>query len=161
METTILIGPDGKPVNPKATQLIESVFSQNAGKYVKVTAKEATSVKIKQYNYLYGICYPIISFGIRLTANVVLSIDDVDILMKKRFWYTESYTQNENKQWVMEKIPRSKRDMNRAQMSDFIQNCINFGIDELGVDIPQPPQKNKGNYENNVENTLDLIIHKL
>lgn len=160
MEITIEIGANGKPKNPKAMELIGSVFMQNTGKYVKIVAKEATSIKIKQYNYLYGVCYPIISFGIKLTANVVLSINDVDILMKKRFWYTESYTQNESKQWVIEKIPRSKRDMNRAQMTEYIQNCISFGIDELGVDIPQPPQKNKG-IENKVESTLDLIIHKL
>ena len=145
----------GKP-HPLISAMIKKYLEANEGRNLTIEIKDSSPTRLAQYGYLHGICYPILIMGFKITNDVVLSLEDVDTVMKLRFWFEEIL---EPLTGELTKIPKRKRDMNRSEMSEFIQRCIGFGSEYLGVEIPPPSEKKTGEIAEQMES--EYLIYSL
>lgn len=116
------------PDNSK--ELIRRELSGKSG-YFSIEIKQVGEDKFRQYGYLYGYLYMLVKAGVKRNAKEVLSLDDVDLLMKLRFWYEEvpDFETGE-----MHKVPKRKREMSKAQMTEYIENISNFVREYFGIE---------------------------
>lgn len=117
------------PDNSK--ELIRRGLSGKSG-YVSIEIKQVGEDKVRQYGYLYGYLYMFVRAGIKGATGDVLSLDDIDTLMKLRFWY-EEVVDFETGQ--ITKVPKRKREMSKAQMTEYIENISNFVNDYFGITV--------------------------
>ena len=117
------------PDNSK--ELIRRELSGKTG-YFSIEIKQVQEDKFRQYGYLYGYLYMIVKAGIKDATGDVLSLEDIDTLMKLRFWY-ESVIDFETGE--ITKVPKRKREMSKAQMTEYIENISNFVNDYFGITV--------------------------
>lgn len=115
------------PDNSK--ELIRHELSGKSG-YVSIEIKSVHEDKVRQYGYLYGYLYMFVRAGIKGATGDVLSLEDIDTLMKLRFWY-EEIPDFETGQ--ITKIPKRKREMSKKEMTEYIENICNFVNDYFGI----------------------------
>ena len=117
------------PDNSK--ELIRRGLSGKSG-YVSIEIKQVGEDKVRQYGYLYGYLYMLVRAGIKGATGDVLGLEDIDTLMKLRFWY-EEVVDFETGQ--ITKVPKRKREMSKAQMTEYIENISNFVNDYFGITV--------------------------
>lgn len=117
------------PDNSK--ELIRRGLSGKSG-YVSIEIKQVGEDKVRQYGYLYGYLYMFVRAGIKGATGDVLSLDDIDTLMKLRFWY-EEVVDFETGQ--ITKVPKRKREMSKKEMTEYIENISNFVNDYFGITV--------------------------
>lgn len=115
------------PDNSK--ELIRRELSGKTG-YISIEIKQVGEDKVRQYGYLYGYLYMFVRAGIKGATGDVLSLDDIDTLMKLRFWYEEVIDFETGQ---ITKIPKRKREMSKKEMTEFIENICNFVNEYFGI----------------------------
>lgn len=115
------------PDNSK--ELIRRELSGKTG-YVSIEIKQVGDDKVRQYGYLYGYLYMFVRAGIKGATGDVLSLEDIDTLMKLRFWYEEVIDFETGQ---ITKVPKRKREMSKKEMTEFIENICNFVNDYFGI----------------------------
>lgn len=110
----------------------ELILRELSGKtgYVSIEIKQVGDDKVRQYGYLYGYLYMFVRAGIKGATGDVLSLEDIDTLMKLRFWYEEVIDFETGE---ITKIPKRKREMSKKEMTEFIENICNFVNDYFGI----------------------------
>lgn len=119
------------------SKLIREKLAENNGKTVRIQITESNGDKLNQYGFLYGAVYPILRKALQDLHGGSVSIQDIDLLMKLRFWYIEvpDFETGE-----IAKIPNTKTRMTKAQMNEYIENVLNFAAEYLNVHI-EPKQE--------------------
>jgi hypothetical protein len=127
----------------KTTQdIIRKYIADNEGKTVTFTIKIERPISYAQYGYLYGVVYPILKKGFEDAIGSDFNIEDVDTMMKMKFHFT-SFIDVETGEVC--KVIDSKKEMNKVELAQFIDKCINFGLTNLGVSFPNSEaQENDG-----------------
>ena len=69
--------------------------------------------------------------GIKGATGDVLSLDDIDTLMKLRFWYEEVIDFETGQ---ITKVPKRKREMSKKEMTEYIENISNFVREYFGIE---------------------------
>lgn len=115
------------PDNSK--ELIRRELSGKNG-YVSIEIKQVGDDKVRQYGYLYGYLYMFVRAGIKGATGDVLSLEDIDTLMKLRFWYEEVIDFETGQ---ITKVPKRKREMSKKEMIEYIENICNFVNEYFGI----------------------------
>jgi len=116
------------PDNSK--ELIRRELSGKSG-YFSIEIKQVGEDKVRQYGYLYGYLYMLVRAGIKGATGDVLSLDDIDTLMKLRFWYEEVIDFETGQ---ITKVPKRKREMSKNEMTEYIENISNFVREYFGIE---------------------------
>ena len=124
------------PDNSK--ELIRRELSGKSG-YVSIEIKGVHEDKVRQYGYLYGYLYMFVRAGIKGATGDVLSLEDIDTLMKLRFWYEEVIDFETGQ---ITKIPKRKREMSKKEMTEYIENICNFVNDYFGITVQSNQNEN-------------------
>lgn len=122
---------DGK-LTAEASQLVRQFLNDRNGKTVRIEITETGEEKLQQYGFLYGAVYPLLQKGIKDVTGENASIEDIDTLMKMRFWYTEIIDFETGQ---VTRLPNQKRKMNKSELAEYTENVLNFASEYLGVQI--------------------------
>ena len=114
-----------------ARRLIANELQKHNGQVLRIEIKRNTQKTLKQYGYLFGVVYPIIANAIKELDGQVVSIDEVDLMMKSKFWNTLLIDPDNNE---ILRLPNLKRKMNKAELVVFIDDVINWGTLTLGIE---------------------------
>lgn len=110
--------------------LAKDTFIKLIGKGVKVkVTRRNKPVTPPQFRYLYGVAYPILQVWFLENWGEQMSIEDIDVMYKMKFWCKEINGY---------KIPQSKTKMSTVDMNNYINNIQFDSSMNLGVNIPDP-----------------------
>lgn len=102
----------------------------------KVTLLSAEEFKTKkQLGYYYGVIIPIAANGFRARGNFT-DEERTDYLLRMELFNEVIHDAHGG----VVKFPCAIQDASKAEMSKYIDDCINWCAIELGVVIPAPPQ---------------------
>ena len=123
-------------INPDAKQAIFEKIKQHEGQVVTIEVKRKNKSSLAQYGYLYAVVYPAISHQLNFLdgLNGTYTPDIVDLMMKMKFWYKEVANPATSE---LEKFPDLKRDMNKRQLSEYIDSCIKWAREFLSIEISE------------------------
>jgi hypothetical protein len=125
---------NGKFVSETARKMVANELSKiQDGEFATVIIKEGSKPTQNQWGYIYTVVYPILLDCFKTENGYAYSTEDVDYMMKMEFWHAEFYNP---KHKIVQKIPKQKRGMNKAEVCIFIENCINFAQEIFGAHIP-------------------------
>jgi hypothetical protein len=114
---------------------IRACILHNEGKHIEIEIKRKSNVTQAQYGYLYAVIYPRIKVYINDLHQENYIENDIDIMMKLKFWYDSIIDIDTGE---VTKIPKYKHKMNKEEMSKYIDNIIKWCLEFLNLDIPQP-----------------------
>jgi len=142
------VGKDGY-MNLPRKRLKTEVEKSFAGKIVKVIIEEKHRPKSnEQLGYFYGVILPYICYGFIKAGNDIQIGNDKDEEMIEKF-LKDKFLRNgdllvDANQEVHEG-PSSLAGSDVIESSDFIEACIQWGAEFLGIDIPKadPTYKDK------------------
>jgi hypothetical protein len=124
MGLTITTTVKNDHVTKQARELIAQELTKHNGQVLKIEIKRNTQKTLKQYGYLFGVVYRIIRQSIKDTEGQDMLIDELDLMMKLKFWHT-TIIDPENHEII--RVPNLKRKMNRAELAVFIEDVMNWG----------------------------------
>lgn len=131
------ISADGK-LPQLASDMIRREIRNNSGKAVQIIIKQASAASVPQFQYLYGVVYPIIKLEFEKMNGEKYSIQDVDHSFKLKFWYDEKIDPISE---TSRREPKAKATMNKKELTEYIENVIRWAEGRLRVTIPSPPDK--------------------
>jgi hypothetical protein len=127
------INNDGK-LPKDVSELIKKQLNNLSGYPVTIEIKKTTEIKLEQWGYLYGVVYPTAQKHFNDLGHN-FSIEGVDAFFKMEFWNEEIPTFSEG-EIIIVKIPKRKIQMNRAELSIYIENIKSF-LNDYGCAIPE------------------------
>jgi hypothetical protein len=127
---------DGQVVNRNT--LKEQILSLPDGKYIfKIEDK---SVRTSQQNRYMHLMFSMIQKGFYdIGYREVRNAEDAKYIMKEMFL---KYTVDNGTGGKIQMVRRT-RDLTKEQMAEFIDECIQFAAENLGVVIPAPNEQVK------------------
>jgi hypothetical protein len=124
MGLTITTTVKNDHVTNQARELIAQELTKHNGHVLKIEIKRNTQKTLKQYGYLFGVVYKIIRQAIKETDGQNIADDELDLMMKLKFWHT-TIIDPETQEII--RVPNLKRKMNRAELAVFIEDVMNWG----------------------------------
>ena len=116
------------------SELLKKQLSKLSGCSITIEIKKTTEIKLEQWGYLYGVIYPTAQkFFNDLGSS--FSIEDIDIFFKTEFWNEERPVLVDGSVTII-KMPKQKREMNKTELSNYIEQVIYF-LNDNGCSIPE------------------------
>lgn len=128
---------EGGKLNEGISKEIRAYLVHNEGKHIEIEMKRKTSVSASQYGYLYAVVYPKLTVWINDLHQTNYGSDDIDLMMKLKFWYDEIIDIDTGE---ITKIPKFKHKMNKEEMSIFIDKIIKWCFEMFELIVPPPIQ---------------------
>ena len=128
---------DVREITPLYVDIKKAV---EAGRAVRVSVRSIATKTKKQLAYYRSVVLPIIQEGMREHGNR-LSLEEVNQFLNERFFYhikTISWVRNGAEFFAQIRTTRSKSGATINEMSQFIDDCREFSLEELGRPIPDP-----------------------
>jgi hypothetical protein len=93
---------------------------------------------LAQQGYLWGVVYPVIANGLTESWQEKWDSDRVHSHLRDRFLRVPTINRNTGEVTGYETLSTQALDM--GEFGLYIENCVQFGLDYAGVDVP-PPSK--------------------
>ncbi len=121
---------------PKARQLAVNMIRAARGPHRFKLSKVKRARSLKANAYMWGVVYPTVQAGIEEAWGESITLDEVHLLMKKRFLSRPLVDRNTGEQ--VDEIIGSTSSSDTDQFSEYLNNVIKFCGEQFGVEVPTP-----------------------